>query len=233
MCRHLNEPSKMYGETDPRWNLDNLKAYFASCRLRNPWMSKEASAVLSKYYQKQRQKEGVSKARATVRLLQSCIRLAEGHARLMNHDQVTICDAINAILLLEVSFDSNPSFLPEINLLHTSFPLNPTEEYKSQAEYILTQLGLEDLWLQESERLSYKATDILEKVNSTAQQVAEPIIEQENCDENKIKRKRSQCEEDSTVESASKKLSTKEKLAAFTFVPKTTPESSSEKSNTD
>ena len=74
----------------------------------------------------QRQKEGISKARATVRLLQSCIRLAQGHARLMNHDEVTICDAINAIILLEVSYDSNPSFLPDnMNLLHTSFPLNP------------------------------------------------------------------------------------------------------------
>ena len=68
----------------------------------------------------------------------------------------------NATLILEVSFDSDPSFTPEINLFHTSFPLNPTEEYKSQVEYILTQLALEDLRLQESERLPFKATDILE-----------------------------------------------------------------------
>ena len=49
----------------------------------------------------------------------------------MNHDEVTVCDAINAIILLEVSYDSNPSFLPDnMNLLHTSFPLNPMEEYR-------------------------------------------------------------------------------------------------------
>ena len=53
-----------------------------------------------------------------IKLSASYARLAQGHARLLNHDQVTICDAINAIILLEVSYDSNPSFLPEINLLH-------------------------------------------------------------------------------------------------------------------
>ena len=56
----------------------------------------------------------------------------------MNHDEVTVCDAINAIILLEVSYDSNPSFLPDnMNLLHTSFPLNPLEEYR----YILNNIG--------------------------------------------------------------------------------------------
>ena len=126
-------------------------------------MSKEASAVLSRYYQKQRQKEGGNKARATVRLLQSSIRIAQGHARLLNHDEVTVCDAINAILLLEMSFDSNPSFLPEINLLHTSFPLNPEEEYRVQAEYILAELGLVELWVNEQTRLEGSKTRLKNK----------------------------------------------------------------------
>ena len=89
--------------------------------------------------------------------------MAQGHARLMNHDQVTICDAINSIILLEVSYDSNPSFLPEINLLHTSFPTNPFEEYKNQAEYILTELGLNELWVLEQKRLDRSPTFLKEK----------------------------------------------------------------------
>ena len=98
-----------------------------------------------------------------IKLSSSYARLAQGHARLLNHDQVTICDAINAIILLEVSYDSNPSFLPEINLLHTSFPTDPFEEYKNQAEYILTELGLVELWVGEQKRLDRAATSVRDK----------------------------------------------------------------------
>ncbi len=207
------DPSKMFGEPDALWSFDNLKAYFAACRLRTPSMSKEASMVLSKYYQRQRQKEGLNKARATVRLLQSLIRLAQGHARLMYHEEVTICDAINAIILLEVSFDSNPSFLPEINLLHTSFPLNPTQEYTVQAEYILTELGLLDLWLMEEKRLmSENVTEIKPKSNTEDTQETQGISE--------VKRKRELSEDVEVVRSPpAKKLSVKDKLNSFKAPP--------------
>lgn len=204
------DPSKMFGNTDPLWTFENLKAYFAYCKTINPSMSKDASQVLSKYYQKQRQKEGVNKARATVRLLQSCIRLAQGHARLMLHDEVTICDAINAIILLEVSFDSNPSFLPEINLLHTSFPLKPTEEYRMQSEFILCELGLEELWTKEKIRLDTVHTTIL-KENFEAEDEnidsmnVEPPKEEMSRD---LKRKRSEDNEN-------EKISVKDKLKKF------------------
>ena len=76
-------------------------------------------------------------ARTTVRLLQSTIRLSQGHARLMNHSEVNICDAINAIILLEVSYDSNAAFLNDTNPMHTTFPRNAMKQYVEQAEYIL------------------------------------------------------------------------------------------------
>ncbi len=56
----------------------------------------------------------------------------------MGHEEVTICDAINAIILLEISFDANPSFLDDVNPLHTMFPDDPISEYFAQAEHILT-----------------------------------------------------------------------------------------------
>ena len=68
------DPSKMFGKSDPLWTFENLKAYFICCRQKSTIMGKEASQVLSKYYQGQRQKEDMSKSRATVRLLQSLIR---------------------------------------------------------------------------------------------------------------------------------------------------------------
>ena len=55
----------------------------------------------------------------------------------MGHKGVTICDAISAIVLLEVSYESNASFLQNVNPLHTMFPRDPTEEYSIQAKYIL------------------------------------------------------------------------------------------------
>ena len=138
---------------EPLWTFDEMKAFFAFCRQKVPKMSPDASKVLARYYQKQRSSDSANMARTTIRLLQSTIRLAQGHARLMNHNEVTICDAIHSILLLELSFDSNPIFLPETNPLHTTFPENATEEYATQAEYMLTALALDDLWEKEAKRL--------------------------------------------------------------------------------
>ena len=138
---------------EPLWTFDEMKAFFAFCRQKVPKMSPDASKVLARYYQKQRSSDTANMARTTIRLLQSTIRLAQGHARLMNHNEVTICDAIHSILLLELSFDSNPIFLPETNPLHTTFPENATEEYATQAEYMLTALALDDLWEKEAKRL--------------------------------------------------------------------------------
>ena len=156
---------------EPLWTFDEMKAFFAFCRQKLPKMSPDASKVLARYYQKQRSSDTANMARTTIRLLQSTIRLAQGHARLMNHAEVTICDAIHSILLLELSFDSNPIFLPaETNPLHTTFPENATEEYATQAEYMLNALELDDLWAKEAKRLKSlkpKPTKMILKHQST------------------------------------------------------------------
>ena len=45
------DPAKMFGKSDPLWTFENLKAYFGCCRQICPAMGKDASQVLSKYYQ--------------------------------------------------------------------------------------------------------------------------------------------------------------------------------------
>ena len=144
------------------WSLAKLQAYFNYIRTLRPQLSQEANRILSKYYQRQRRTDGVDAARTTVRLLQSCVRLAQGHARLMARSEVTIQDAVTAVLLLESSCESS-RLIQGANILHSSFPHDPISEYKSQVRMILSGLGLTDLLQQELERIetlqSGKQTD--------------------------------------------------------------------------
>ena len=99
--------------------------------------------ILSRYYQCQRQADLRSAARTTIRLLESLIRLAQAHARLMYRKLVTVQDAVVAITCMECSMQ-NAALLGVTNALHTRFPDDPAEEYSRQAELVLRKLGLED-----------------------------------------------------------------------------------------
>ena len=55
------------------------------------------------YYQMQRSSRSSSASRTTIRMLQSLIRLAQAHARLMFRGEVIVDDAVVAIDITEVS----------------------------------------------------------------------------------------------------------------------------------
>jgi len=156
--------SSVVTTTSSTWSLSKLQAYFSHIKTLRPTLSPSANAVLSRYYQRQRQTDMVDAARTTVRLLQSCVRLAQGHARLMFREEVTTQDAVMAVILLESSTESSSSLMKGVNPLHTAFPTDPIAEYTTQARMVLTGLGLSNIWTEEKDRLE----QVVRKVKDVA-----------------------------------------------------------------
>jgi DNA helicase MCM9 len=92
-------------------------------------MTAESRSVLTKYYQLQRRTDVHNSARTTIRLLESLIRLAQAHARLMAHQEVSVSDAVVAVALVESSMLST-ALLSGKSALHTEFPVDPDAEFE-------------------------------------------------------------------------------------------------------
>ncbi|NXN96030.1 MCM9 helicase, partial [Rhinopomastus cyanomelas] len=149
------------------WSMEKMKTYFCLIKGIQPTLSAESNLILMRYYQMQRQSDCRNAARTTIRLLESLIRLAEAHARLMFRDTVTVEDAINVVSVMESSMQGG-ALLGGSNALHTSFPENPMAQYQTQCELILERLELHDLLHRELQRL-----DRLQKENSCQPQPEE------------------------------------------------------------
>ncbi|XP_048387757.1 DNA helicase MCM9 isoform X2 [Stegostoma tigrinum] len=138
--------------SDKLWSMEKMKTYFCLIKTLQPKISGEANKILVKYYQVQRQSGFRNAARTTIRMLESLVRLAEAHARLMFRDTVTVEDAITVISVMESSMQGG-ALLGGVNALHTSFPENPKDQYRMQCELLLERLGLNDILQQELQRL--------------------------------------------------------------------------------
>ncbi|NWH66103.1 MCM9 helicase, partial [Geococcyx californianus] len=149
------------------WSMEKMKNYFCLIKTIRPKLSDESNLILVRYYQMQRQSDCRNAARTTIRLLESLIRLAEAHARLMFRDTVTLEDAVTVVSVMESSMQGG-ALLGGINALHTSFPENPMAQYRTQCELILERLELQDLLHKELQRL-----DRLQKENSSLLQLEE------------------------------------------------------------
>ncbi len=71
------------------WPLAFLRQYIKWARTAcSPTLSDDAQELLSGYYQLRRQHEARQGSRTTVRMLESLVRVAQAHARLMARPQV-------------------------------------------------------------------------------------------------------------------------------------------------
>ncbi|KAJ8396236.1 hypothetical protein AAFF_G00021030 [Aldrovandia affinis] len=149
ILQNKNGPSK----SDSLWSMEKMKAYFCVVKSLQPSMSEEAKSVLVRYYQVQRQSDSRNAARTTIRMLESLGRLAEAHAKLLFRDIVTVEDAVVVVSVMECSMQGG-ALLGDVNALHTSFPDDPSQQYKTQCKIILEGLGLDHLLRKELDRLS-------------------------------------------------------------------------------
>nr|XP_043630756.1 probable DNA helicase MCM9 [Erigeron canadensis] len=138
------EPEKdnCHEDDGKKWPLSLLRRYIHYVKgYFRPTLTKEAENVISKYYQLQRRSATKNAARTTVRMLESLIRLAQAHARLMFRNEVTRLDAITAILCIESSMTTSTIVDSVGNALHSNFTDNPDQEYAQQETQILAKLN--------------------------------------------------------------------------------------------
>ncbi|XP_072953545.1 probable DNA helicase MCM9 [Typha angustifolia] len=123
------------------WSLPMLRRYIHYVKQRfKPVLTKDSERVISSYYQLQRRSATHNAARTTVRMLESLIRLAQAHARLMFRNEVLQLDAIAAILCIESSMTTSAIVDSLGNALHSNFTDNPDQEYAKQEKMILEKL---------------------------------------------------------------------------------------------
>ena len=94
-----------------------------------PSLDSNAELILGEYFRRQRKSDYAESARTTVRLLESLIRIAEAHARLMARDTVCSQDAIVAIMLVQSSLNADTlSGTAQLSALHHDFSPDPDKE---------------------------------------------------------------------------------------------------------
>jgi DNA replicative helicase MCM subunit Mcm2 (Cdc46/Mcm family) len=103
------EDVEFFDETSALWSFSRVKKYIKYVKSRfEPTLDEDAERMLSAHYQNRRKQVAenrVELGRATVRALESSIRLAQAHAKLCFRDVATKVDATVAIELIGCSED--------------------------------------------------------------------------------------------------------------------------------
>ncbi|CAF1050076.1 unnamed protein product [Didymodactylos carnosus] len=135
-----------HGSTSNPWSITKMRDYFICIKPLEPEMSSNASIIITNYYTLARKAAEETNRRVTVRQLESTVRLAQAHAKLMFRKTVDVIDAIIAVVLMEASLNGcGQLFNGELNTLHTAFSSQPELEYQNLVSLVLNWLGLTEL----------------------------------------------------------------------------------------
>ncbi|XP_015518346.1 DNA helicase MCM9-like [Neodiprion lecontei] len=132
-------------ETGTLWTEETVRDYFALVHTLKPAISPEASEVIRATYRYHRLNPERRAERTTVRLLESLVRLAEGHARLMYRTQVELMDALVAAQLVGTG-PMNSTYSSTVT--GHRFPADPMADYRKEGIDILDKLNLGHLSVQ-------------------------------------------------------------------------------------
>ncbi|CAM6130040.1 unnamed protein product [Calypogeia fissa] len=125
------------------WTPHMLRSYIQYVRIEfMPVLTGEAEKIIMCYYRLQQRPTIENSARTTVRMLESLIRLAQAHARLMFRKEVICADAIVAVICIDSSMTTSAILDNDGNALHSTFADNPDEQYAEQEQVILAALKL-------------------------------------------------------------------------------------------
>ncbi|XP_051163517.1 DNA helicase MCM9-like [Leptopilina boulardi] len=125
-------------ESTNMWKEDDIREYLAHIHSLNPVMTEEAEKVLEAVFVHHRHDPNRGNERKTVRMMESLMRLAEGHARLMYRSEVLVMDAVIAAQLV----GSTSGISKEVG---SPFPLDPMANYYEEGLELLNNIGLSEL----------------------------------------------------------------------------------------
>lgn len=151
------------------WSLNDVQQYIQLIRRRfEPKFTASAELVIRSYYQKARSANANrGSIRVTVRMLESLVRLATAHARLMFRQRVLIRDAIMAIILIECSCLNSALICEPSRVMHIVFDDDPDDAYlQSMRASLLDQLGVADSIMLTDDDYDYEAEIAVERQRS-------------------------------------------------------------------
>ncbi|KAI7846329.1 hypothetical protein COHA_000166 [Chlorella ohadii] len=149
--RQRHQPAEAAEVDSQGWPLALLRQYVAWAKAAfTPVLSEEAEQLMAGYYQLRRQAEGRQASSTTVRMLESLVRVAQAHARLMARGEVLLQDAVVAVWLIDACSDGH-SVLGDVvgagsNGGHQPFPDDPDAEYARLEQAVTTAVLSQREW---------------------------------------------------------------------------------------
>lgn len=154
------------------WDLDKLQAHFLAVKEIRPEIKNEANVILAAYYRACRADPLRDISRTSARLLDSLIRLAQSHARLVFRNIVSIEDAVLIVQLMESSFGFGRILKP-FDLIKTECPLGPSSD---DIRHVLEVLKINDLNLKKEVSLEQEKCEKPDETESQFEKLHEDYI---------------------------------------------------------